>query len=44
MEKIRESEWVARRGGWCRIILAAAIVIALIIGLSVGLTLGLKKE
>lgn len=44
MEKIRESEWVARRGGWCRIILFLAIFIALAVGLSVGLTLGLKSR
>ncbi|KAM0288116.1 hypothetical protein ACHAQH_000185 [Verticillium albo-atrum] len=43
-EKIRENEWVARRGGWCRISLITLFFVLIIVGLSVGLALGLRNE
>ncbi|KAJ9161490.1 hypothetical protein NKR19_g2210 [Coniochaeta hoffmannii] len=41
---IHRQEWLARRGGWYRILVIAFLLIALIVGLSVGLTLGLRKK
>ncbi|KAK0632026.1 hypothetical protein B0T14DRAFT_559754 [Immersiella caudata] len=41
---LREREWVAKRGGWYRLILGVILILALIIGLSVGLTLGLRNR
>ncbi|KAM0335427.1 hypothetical protein ACHAQA_000473 [Verticillium albo-atrum] len=43
-EKLRENEWVARRGGWCRIGLIMLFFIMVVVGLAVGLTLGLRKD
>ena len=42
-EGIRDNEWLARRGGWNRLVLAALIFAGIIVGLGVGLTYGLHK-
>ncbi|KAB5549854.1 hypothetical protein GE09DRAFT_187189 [Coniochaeta sp. 2T2.1] len=44
LEALRKQEWVARRGGWYKIMIITFLVVAAIIGLAVGLTLGLRKE
>jgi hypothetical protein len=43
-EKIRDTEWVARRGGWYRLWLLLILGIALVVGLSVGLTVGMRNK
>ena len=43
-EAIHQQEWVARRGGWYKLLLIALLTIAAIIGLAVGLTIGLRKK
>jgi len=40
----RRNKYVARRGGWRRLCVAAFIVIALLVGLIVGLVVGLRKR
>ncbi|KAB5578474.1 hypothetical protein GE09DRAFT_551944 [Coniochaeta sp. 2T2.1] len=44
LEALRKQEWVARRGGWYRIMIITFLVIAATVGLAVGLTLGLRKK
>ncbi|KAJ9131988.1 hypothetical protein NKR23_g11487 [Pleurostoma richardsiae] len=43
-EGFRDQEWVARRGGWYRLVVTVLVVVALAVGLSVGLTIGLRKK
>jgi hypothetical protein len=44
MMKVRSNKYVARRGGWKRLLCFIILVIALIIGLAVGLTVGLRNR
>ncbi|KAK4451661.1 hypothetical protein QBC34DRAFT_423652 [Podospora aff. communis PSN243] len=41
---LRDREWIAKRGGWYRLVLGVVLIIAIIIGLAVGLTLGLQNR
>ncbi|KAK3394432.1 hypothetical protein B0H63DRAFT_45573 [Podospora didyma] len=41
---IRDHEWVAKRGGWYRLVVGTIVVVGLVVGLSVGLTIGLRKR
>ncbi|KAM0806381.1 hypothetical protein BDR22DRAFT_27731 [Usnea florida] len=43
-EDLRNNAYVARRGGWRRIGVLAAIVILLVVALAVGLAVGLRKK
>lgn len=43
-EGFKDHEWIARRGGWYRLVMLVLITIGLVVGLSVGLTLRLKKK
>lgn len=41
---LRAQEWIARRGGWYRLVLGWMVTLGLIVGLAVGLTLGLRER
>ena len=43
-EDLRNNAYVARRGGWRRIGVLAAIVLVLVVALAVGLAVGLRKK
>ncbi|KAK6820969.1 hypothetical protein PG987_015369 [Apiospora arundinis] len=36
--------WLAKRGGWCRFVIMAALAVCAIVALAVGLTLGLRQR
>ncbi|KAK3942163.1 hypothetical protein QBC46DRAFT_448055 [Diplogelasinospora grovesii] len=40
---IKYQDWIARRGGWYRVVLITLLLVGLIIGLAVGLTIGPQK-
>ncbi|KAK0657294.1 hypothetical protein B0T16DRAFT_452776 [Cercophora newfieldiana] len=39
-----EREWIAKRGGWYRLVLGALLVLGCVVGLAVGLALGLQNR
>jgi hypothetical protein len=41
---LRDTRWLARRGGWFRAFLILSIIAVLAIGLGVGLTIGLRRK
>jgi hypothetical protein len=41
---LKAQEWIARRGGWYRLVLGWMVTFGLIVGLAVGLTLGLRER
>lgn len=42
-ETIKDRKWVARRGGWRRLLVGAVLLLGLVVGVAVGLAVGLKK-
>jgi hypothetical protein len=43
-ETIKDRKWVARRGGWRRLLIGAVLLLGLVVGIAVGLAVGLKKR
>lgn len=43
-ETIKDRKWVARRGGWRRLLVGAVLVLGLVVGVAVGLAVGLKRR
>ncbi|KAK1830312.1 hypothetical protein QBC39DRAFT_113379 [Podospora conica] len=43
-ETIKDREWVARRGGWRRLLVGAVLLLGSVVGIAVGLAVGLKRR
>lgn len=43
-ETIKDRKWVARRGGWRRLLVGALLLLGLVVGVAIGLAVGLKKR
>lgn len=43
-ERLRELPWIARRGGWLRLLAVFLLFLSFLIGLVVGLTVGLRER
>ncbi len=41
---VRNNKYIARRGGWRRILILGILIVAVIVALVVGLVIGLRKE